>query len=198
VTGVSTRIGPGTTKVLVSNGFRVFGSVPRESDVDGQQREFGSSLVSFVIDITDAEAVHRAAQHVGSMIANKTLIGLVNNAGMVLSGPLLYLRATEYGRQLETEKRDPFRCDVLERGVVVAIRLKAKISFTLSRSCGTILLRNVPQRDRSEPSCRCAIRSITWRNSRTFPGYAQFSRYSRKPRKANVPGFRPCLAYRRR
>ena len=41
VTGVSTGIGWGTTKVLVSKGFRVFGSVRKESDADGLQREFG-------------------------------------------------------------------------------------------------------------------------------------------------------------
>jgi NAD(P)-dependent dehydrogenase (short-subunit alcohol dehydrogenase family) len=107
VTGVPTGIGRGTTKVLVSKGFRVFGSVRKESDADGLQQEFGGSFVPLIMDITDAEAVHRAAQQVGSMIGNKTLIGLVNNAGMVVSGPLLYLRADEYRRQLETNMIGP-------------------------------------------------------------------------------------------
>jgi NAD(P)-dependent dehydrogenase (short-subunit alcohol dehydrogenase family) len=34
VTGVSTGIGWGTTKVLVSKGFRVFGSVRKQADAD--------------------------------------------------------------------------------------------------------------------------------------------------------------------
>ena len=45
VTGVSTGIGWGTTKVLVSKGFRVFGSVRKQADADRLQREFGSDFV---------------------------------------------------------------------------------------------------------------------------------------------------------
>ena len=43
VTGVSTGIGWGTTKVLVSKGFRVFGSVRKLADADRLQREFCSA-----------------------------------------------------------------------------------------------------------------------------------------------------------
>jgi NAD(P)-dependent dehydrogenase (short-subunit alcohol dehydrogenase family) len=37
VTGVSTGIGWGITKVLIANGFTVFGSVRQQSDVDRLQ-----------------------------------------------------------------------------------------------------------------------------------------------------------------
>ena len=93
VTGVSTGIGWGTTKVLVSKGFRVFGSVRKQADADRLQREFGNGFVPLMMDITDADAVHQAAQKVGSMIGDRNLVGLVNNAGIVVSGPLLYLKA---------------------------------------------------------------------------------------------------------
>jgi NAD(P)-dependent dehydrogenase (short-subunit alcohol dehydrogenase family) len=101
VTGVSTGIGWGTTKVLVSKGFRVFGSVRKLSDADRLQREFGNGFVPLMVDVTDADAVHQAAQKVGSMIGDRNLVGLVNNAGIVVSGPLLYLRPSEYRRQLD-------------------------------------------------------------------------------------------------
>ena len=107
VTGVSTGIGWGTAKVLLSKGLRVFGSVRKKADADRLQREFGGSFVPLIMDITDAEAVHRAAQQVGSMIGNKNLTGLVNNAGIVVSGPLLYLRPDEYRRQLEVNMIAP-------------------------------------------------------------------------------------------
>jgi len=87
VTGVSTGIGWGTTKVLVSKGFRVFGSVRKQGDADRLQREFGNGFVPLMMDITDADAVHQAAQKVGSMIGDRNLVGLVNNAGIVVSGP---------------------------------------------------------------------------------------------------------------
>ena len=59
VTGVSTGIGWGTTKVLVSKGFRVFGSERKQTDADRLQREFGNGFVPLMMDITDADAVHR-------------------------------------------------------------------------------------------------------------------------------------------
>ena len=46
VTGVSTGIGWGTTKVLVSKGFRVFGSVRNQADADRLQREVWTSSTS--------------------------------------------------------------------------------------------------------------------------------------------------------
>jgi NAD(P)-dependent dehydrogenase (short-subunit alcohol dehydrogenase family) len=107
VTGVSTGIGWGTTKVLVSKGFRVFGSVRKQADADRSQREFGDGFVPLMMDITDADAVHRAAEKVGSMIGSRNLAGLVNNAGIVVSGPLLHLRPSEYRRQLDVNMVSP-------------------------------------------------------------------------------------------
>src|ERR1700735_4210521 len=107
VTGVSTGIGRGTTKVLVAKGFRVFGSVRKQADADHLQKEFGNGFVPLLMDITDADAVHEAAQKVGSMIGDRNLVGLVNNAGIVVSGPLLYLRPSEYRRQLDVNMISP-------------------------------------------------------------------------------------------
>ena len=59
VTGVSTGIGWGTTKVLVSKGFRVFGSVRKPADADRLQTEFGNGFVPLMMDITGAEALPR-------------------------------------------------------------------------------------------------------------------------------------------
>jgi NAD(P)-dependent dehydrogenase (short-subunit alcohol dehydrogenase family) len=107
VTGVSTGIGWATAKVLISKGFRVFGSVRKQTDADRLQREFGKGYVPLLMDIADADAVHQAAQKVGSMIGDRNLVGLVNNAGIVVSGPLLYLRPSEYRRQLEVNMISP-------------------------------------------------------------------------------------------
>jgi NAD(P)-dependent dehydrogenase (short-subunit alcohol dehydrogenase family) len=107
VTGVSTGIGWGTTKVLVSKGFRVFGSVRKQADADRLQTDFGNGFVPLMMDITDADAVYEPAQKVGSMIGDRNLMGLVNNAGIVVSGPLLYLRPSEYRRQLDVNTVAP-------------------------------------------------------------------------------------------
>ena len=107
VTGVSTGIGWGTTKVLIEKGFRVFGSVRKQADADRLQSEFGDGFVPLMMDITDADAVHQAAEKVGCMIGDRYLVGLVNNAGIVVSGPLLHLRPSEYRRQLDVNMVAP-------------------------------------------------------------------------------------------
>src|SRR6202522_4518365 len=107
VPGVSTGIGWGATKVLVSKGFRVFGSVRKQADADRLLTEFGTGFVPLLMDIADADAVHQAAEKVGSMIGDRNLVGLVNNAGIVVSGPLLHLRPSEYRRQLEVNMISP-------------------------------------------------------------------------------------------
>ena len=107
VTGVSTGIGHATTKVLVERGFRVFGSVRKQADADRLQREFGDNYVPLIMDISDSDAVRQAAEHVRSMIGDKNLVGLVNNAGIVVSGPLLNIRPSEYKRQLDVNLISP-------------------------------------------------------------------------------------------
>jgi hypothetical protein len=107
VTGVSTGIGWGTTKVLIANGYRVFGSVRKQADAERLQKEFGINFVPLLMDITDVEAIRRASEKVAVMIGSSRLAGLVNNAGIVVSGPLLHMRPSEYRRQLETNMIGP-------------------------------------------------------------------------------------------
>jgi NAD(P)-dependent dehydrogenase (short-subunit alcohol dehydrogenase family) len=71
VTGVSTGIGWGTTKVLVSKGFRVFGSVRKQADADRLQREFGNGFVPLMMDVT---AFKRHTTRSSTVLAAKAAI----------------------------------------------------------------------------------------------------------------------------
>ncbi len=101
VTGSSTGIGWGATKILVQNGFRVFGSVRKQADGERLQKEFGASFVPLLFDVTDAAAVQAGADKVAAALGGETLTGLVNNAGIAVAGPLLYLKIDELRHQLE-------------------------------------------------------------------------------------------------
>src|SRR5579862_293978 len=101
VTGSSTGIGWGATKVLIQHGFRVFGSVRKEADGERLQKEFGANFVPLKFDVTDAAAVNAAAEQVSTALGGETLAGLVNNAGIAVAGPLLYLKIDELRHQLE-------------------------------------------------------------------------------------------------
>jgi NAD(P)-dependent dehydrogenase (short-subunit alcohol dehydrogenase family) len=101
VTGSSTGIGWGISKVLVAKGFRVFGSVRKQADGDKLAKEFGAAFVPVLFDVTDAAAVRKAADLVATKLEGQPLFGLVNNAGIAVPGPLLYLDVDEFRHQLE-------------------------------------------------------------------------------------------------
>lgn len=101
VTGVSTGIGWGITKVLIQHGFRVFGSVRKTQDAQRLSKEFGDQYVPLLFDVTDEAAVQSAAQTVREQLHGETLSGLVNNAGIAVPGPLIHLRTDEFRQQLE-------------------------------------------------------------------------------------------------
>ncbi len=107
VTGASTGIGWGTTKVLIANGFRVFGSVRKPSDADRLQKEFGDDFSPLLMDVTDETAVRQASAQVEAHLGRERLAGLVNNAGIAVPGPLLHLPLPDYRHQIEVNLFGP-------------------------------------------------------------------------------------------
>jgi NAD(P)-dependent dehydrogenase (short-subunit alcohol dehydrogenase family) len=101
VTGASTGIGWGCVKVLIGAGFRVFGSVRKQADADRLAREFGANFVPLIFDVTDQAAVAAGAAKVAAALGGETLAGLVNNAGIAVAGPLLFLPIDEFRQQIE-------------------------------------------------------------------------------------------------
>jgi NAD(P)-dependent dehydrogenase (short-subunit alcohol dehydrogenase family) len=107
ITGTSTGIGYGAAKVLIARGFRVFGSVRKAADADRVKAELGANFVPLVFDVTDEAAVNAAAREVGAAMKGETLAGLVNNAGIAVSGPLLELPVADFRRQMEVNVMGP-------------------------------------------------------------------------------------------
>lgn len=101
VTGASTGIGWGCAKVLIKKGFKVFGSVRKEADAERLKKEFGANFTPLLFDVTDAAAVRRGAEQAAAALGSETLTGLVNNAGIAVPGPLLFLDIDELRHQLE-------------------------------------------------------------------------------------------------
>jgi NAD(P)-dependent dehydrogenase (short-subunit alcohol dehydrogenase family) len=107
VTGVSTGIGWGCVKVLIASGFRVFGSVRKQADAERLENEFGSAFTPLIFDVTDEAAVAAAAKEVEAALGGETLLGLVNNAGIAVPGPLLELKIEDFERQLAVNLAGP-------------------------------------------------------------------------------------------
>lgn len=117
VTGVSTGIGWGAAKVLIGHGFRVFGSVRKQADGERLKAEFGDAFTPLIFDVTDEAGAQAAAAQVRQALGGQTLAGLVNNAGIAVSGPLLHLDVADFRKQL----------DVNLTGVVIVIQAFAPL-----------------------------------------------------------------------
>jgi NAD(P)-dependent dehydrogenase (short-subunit alcohol dehydrogenase family) len=100
VTGASTGIGWGCVKVLIESGSRVFGSVRKQTDAERLSKEFGTNFTPLIFDVTDEAAVAAGAKQVEAALGGETLFGLVNNAGIAVPGPLLYLGIDDFKHQI--------------------------------------------------------------------------------------------------
>jgi NAD(P)-dependent dehydrogenase (short-subunit alcohol dehydrogenase family) len=107
ITGTSTGIGFGAAKVLIGHGFRVFGSVRKAADADRLKTELGANFVPLLFDVTDEAAVNAAATDVRAALNGETLAGLVNNAGIGVSGPFMDVSVVDFRRQLEVNVIGP-------------------------------------------------------------------------------------------
>jgi NAD(P)-dependent dehydrogenase (short-subunit alcohol dehydrogenase family) len=107
ITGASTGIGWATAKLLLDRGFRVFGSVRKQADADRLRREWGANFTPLLFDVTNEAAVLAAAREVRTALNGETLMGLVNNAGIAVAGPVLELAADEFRHQMNVNVIGP-------------------------------------------------------------------------------------------
>ncbi len=107
VTGASSGIGRGCVDVLIKKGFHVFGSVRKQIDADSLLKEFGDKVTPLIFEATDVAAVKEAADTVKSIVGDNTLSGLVNNAGVAVTGPMMHIPIEEFRYQMEINTVGP-------------------------------------------------------------------------------------------
>jgi NAD(P)-dependent dehydrogenase (short-subunit alcohol dehydrogenase family) len=100
ITGASTGIGEASALRLGRIGFRVFAGVRNEADAERLRRAASARLTPIRLDVTEGEEIAEASRTVASLAPNG-LVGLVNNAGVALAGPLEFLPLDQLRRQLE-------------------------------------------------------------------------------------------------
>jgi NAD(P)-dependent dehydrogenase (short-subunit alcohol dehydrogenase family) len=101
ITGASTGIGHATALDLDRRGFRVFATVRREEDGEALAARASSRLCVLLLDVTDTDAIGRAAAAVEAAVGEAGLDGLVNNAGVVEPGPIEFVPLDSLRRQME-------------------------------------------------------------------------------------------------
>ncbi|MDX1413917.1 MAG: SDR family oxidoreductase [Candidatus Promineifilaceae bacterium] len=101
ITGVSTGIGMATAAELTRRNYQVFGSVRRQEDAQRLQEVLGSRFTPLLFDVTDSAAIQTAVAEVKEVTASEGLFALINNAGIVIPGPLMHLPIEDFRAQFQ-------------------------------------------------------------------------------------------------
>jgi len=97
VTGASSGIGEACALRLDQLGFNVFAGVRKQTDGDALKAKASDRLTPLLLDVTSVPSITRAARTVGDV----PLAGLVNNAGIVVAGPLELVPIELWRKQFE-------------------------------------------------------------------------------------------------
>lgn len=101
ITGASTGIGAACARKFIAEGFVVYGSVRKSTDAERLAEELGETFRPLLFDVTDEEAIARAAQVLIEEIGDQGLKLLINNAGIAVTGPVELLDVQAYRQQFE-------------------------------------------------------------------------------------------------
>jgi NAD(P)-dependent dehydrogenase (short-subunit alcohol dehydrogenase family) len=101
VTGASTGIGYHLAQQFSRKGYHVYASVRKEADAERLKNDVGNGVTPLLFDVTDSEAIHEAAAFVAKDTGTRGLSGLINNAGIAVTGPVMHIGLEEYRKQFE-------------------------------------------------------------------------------------------------
>jgi NAD(P)-dependent dehydrogenase (short-subunit alcohol dehydrogenase family) len=101
ITGDSTGIGHATAAELLQRGYIIYGSVRKQEDADRLTAEFGPSFTPLLFDVTDHEAIATAVQQVSEALGENGLDVLINNAGVLIPGPMMLFPLDEFRTQFD-------------------------------------------------------------------------------------------------
>lgn len=101
LTGASTGIGEACALELDRRRFRVFAGVRSQTAGQALQAKASPSLTPVLLDVTDGALIAAAAETIGKAVGEAGLLGLVNNAGIAVPGPLEMVPIEALRRQFE-------------------------------------------------------------------------------------------------
>ena len=110
VTGCSSGIGKELARALISNGYKVFGTIRSLRDSSILEEEFGCGFEPLIMDVTNESQVTKAKNKVEEYLSGKKLCALVNNAGIATLGPVEHMPTPDFLAQINTKVFGTFLC----------------------------------------------------------------------------------------
>lgn len=107
VTGASSGIGRATALSLARAGFSTFGAVRADTDGATLASDSNGAVRPVCLDVTDPEQIHTVTHLLTRELGARGLAGLVNNAGIGLTGPLELLSLDRFRELLEVNLVGP-------------------------------------------------------------------------------------------
>ncbi|BDG03130.1 SDR family oxidoreductase [Anaeromyxobacter oryzae] len=101
VTGASSGMGKACALRLSEGGFTVFAAVRKQRDAQALGESGSPRLVPVILDVTRGETISEAVRTVRDAVGASGLAGLVNNAGVAVTGPIELVPLEELRRQFE-------------------------------------------------------------------------------------------------
>lgn len=101
VTGASSGIGAACALRLDRRGFNVLAGVRRDEDGESLKRHASERLDYTILDVCDPQQIENTLNHASEWSGGPGVVGLVNNAGIAVAGPLEYVPIADLRHQFE-------------------------------------------------------------------------------------------------
>jgi NAD(P)-dependent dehydrogenase (short-subunit alcohol dehydrogenase family) len=109
ITGTSSGLGRAIVARLLREGVSVFAAVRRRADAEslagqtpGKAHADGAPrVIPIILDVTREDQIQTAIDQVNEIVGSHGLWALVNNAGIVVAGPVEHLTASQWRRQFD-------------------------------------------------------------------------------------------------
>jgi NAD(P)-dependent dehydrogenase (short-subunit alcohol dehydrogenase family) len=105
ISGSSTGIGRATVLALLSKGFHVIAGVRSEASADRLRQQSSAQgsgrLETTLLDVTDQASINAAVARTAELAGAGGLRAVINNAGVVVPGPVEFVSAAEWRRQFD-------------------------------------------------------------------------------------------------
>lgn len=101
ITGCSTGIGRDCAIDLASRGWTVFAGVRRQQDGQELVQTVRGEVRPLILDVTSPDQIDAAVASIQAIVGKHGLAGLINNAGILIPGPLELLPSEQLRQQID-------------------------------------------------------------------------------------------------